>query len=43
MYETNDDDDDCIEEFLVYTRQWVDRVNRGSLHRVTDETFLLFR
>ncbi len=43
MHETDTDDEDCFEEFLVYTREWVNRVNRGGLHRVTDETFLLFR
>lgn len=38
-----DDDDEDNNDFLSCTREWVNKVNRGGLHLVTDETFLLFK
>ena len=36
-----EDETDC-EDFLAYTRHWVDRVNRGGLFIVSDLSYLLF-
>ena len=36
-----DDTEDC-EEYLEYTKEWITRIDRGGLYRVSDETYLLF-
>lgn len=38
-----DDDDEMGDDFLSYTKEWISRVDRGGLHKVNDETFLLFQ
>ena len=43
MHESDSDIDIETDNFLDYTKEWVSRINRGGLFRVSDETFLLFR
>ena len=40
MHESDSDIE--TDNFLDYTKEWVSRINRGGLFRVSDETFLLF-
>ena len=39
----HEDDDEMGDDFLSYTKEWISRVDRGGLHKVNDETFLLFQ
>ena len=41
MHECNGDDVEG-DTFLSYTKEWIARVDQGSLFRVSDEAFLLF-
>jgi hypothetical protein len=41
-YHDVDDDDEIDDDFLSYTKEWISKVDRGGLHKVNDETFLLF-
>ena len=36
-------DDVEVDDFLSYTKEWITRIDRGGLFRVSDEAFLLFR
>ena len=41
MYNVEDDVD--ADNFMEYTKEWIAKVDRGGLYKVSDETFLLFK
>ena len=41
MYNAEDDVD--ADNFMEYTKEWITKVDRGGLYKVSDETFLLFK
>ena len=43
MHEDDEENAMVIDDFFIYTKEWIKRVDRGGLFRVSDEAFLLFR